>query len=167
MGEIMNLGMKKVKKHIMKQKKLYLCILIVTLISILLGILFWFMISKEDTSLVINELTSFFNNIKMDTNINYFSSLINSLVINFIYILLIWLLGISIIGIPFIILLILIRGFIMGFSIVSIIATYGFKGVLGAFSYIFPHQICFLILLILLGFNACNFCIKLFRYLFL
>jgi len=162
-----NLNVKRVKNSIGKQKKLYFFLIGLIIIAVILGILFWFIINKEDKLLVNNELTSFFINIKEGNNINYLGSFFNSVITNLLYIGLIWLLGISIIGLPIIIVLIGLKGFVVGFSIVSIIATYGFKGVLGAITYTFPHQIIFLMLLVLLGFYSISFCIKLFKYLFL
>lgn len=167
LGEIMNLGIKRTKNNIMKQKKLYLFLIGLVIVSIIAGILFWFVINNEDKLLVTKNLNNFFECIKKGNAINYWSSLFNSLVTGLIYIVLIWLLGISIVGLPIILIIITIKSFIVGFSISSIIASYGFKGILGAFVYTFPHQIIFLLLLILLGFYASSFCFKLFKYLFL
>lgn len=163
----MNIGLRRTKNSILKQKKIYVFLFVLVVISILSGILFWFVINKENKLLVNNELTSFFNCIKDGATINYWGSLLNSITTNLIYIILIWLLGISIIGLPIILFMITVKSFIVGFSISSIIAIYGFKGLLGAFVYTFPHQIIFLLLLILLGFYSISFCIKLFKYLFL
>lgn len=162
-----NLNVKRVKSSINRQKKLYFFLIGLIIVAVISGILFWFIISKEDKLLVNNELTSFFSGIKDGNNINYLSSFFNSVITNLLYICLIWLLGISIIGLPIIVVLIGLKGFVVGFSIVSIIAIYGFKGVLGMVSYTFPHQIIFLLLLVLLGFYSISFCIKLFKYLFL
>ena len=167
LGEIMNLGIKRTKNNIMKQKKLYLFLIGLVIVGIIAGILFWFVINNEDKLLVTKNLNNFFECIKKGNAINYWSSLFNSLVTGLIYIVLIWLLGISIVGLPIILIIITIKSFIVGFSISSIIASYGFKGILGAFVYTFPHQIIFLLLLILLGFYASSFCFKLFKYLFL
>lgn len=167
LGEIMNLGIKRTKNNIMKQKKLYLFLIGLVIVGIIVGILFWFVINNEDKLLVTKNLNNFFECIKKGNAINYWGSLFNSLVTGLIYIVLIWLLGISIVGLPIILIIITIKSFIVGFSISSIIASYGFKGILGAFVYTFPHQIIFLLLLILLGFYASSFCFKLFKYLFL
>ncbi len=167
LGEIMNLGIKRTKNNIMKQKKLYLFLIGLVIVGIIAGILFWFVINNEDKLLVTKNLNNFFECIKKGNAINYWGSLFNSLVTGLIYIVLIWLLGISIVGLPIILIIITIKSFIVGFSISSIIASYGFKGILGAFVYTFPHQIIFLLLLILLGFYSSSFCFKLFKYLFL
>lgn len=162
-----NLNVKRVKNSINRQKKLYFFLIGLIILATILGILFWFIINKEDKLLVNNELTSFFTGIKDGNNINYLGSFFNSVITNLLYIGLIWLLGISIIGLPIIIGLIGLKGFIMGFSMSSIVSTYGLKGILGMIAYVFPHQIIFLLLLVLLGFYSISFCIKLFKYLFL
>lgn len=137
------------------------------IIAIISGILFYFLISDKDKALVINSIKNFFLSIKNSDNLNYQASLINSLITNTIYVILIWLLGISIIGLPIIIIMIAYKCFILGFSIASIISAYGFKGILGVITYTAPHQFLYLLVLMLLGFYAVNFCIKLFNHLFL
>ena len=163
----MNLNVKRAKNSILRQKKFYFFLIGLIIVGILAGILFLFVISDEDKLLVTNELTSFFNSIKDGNSINYGTSLLNSIITNLLYVVLIWLLGISIIGLPIILFMLAIKSFIVGFSASSIVAIYGFKGVLGAIAYTFPHHIIFLLLLVLLGFYAISFCIKLFKYLFL
>ena len=163
----MKFNIKKTKNNILKQKKLYLFLIGLMVTGLIAGILFWFVISKEDKLLVTKNLTDFFSCIKEGNSINYRASLLNSVVTLLIYVVLIWLLGISIIGLPIILVMMAIKSFIVGFSIVGIISSYGLKGIVGAFVYVFPHQIVFLLLLILLGFYASAFCIKLFKYLFL
>lgn len=163
----MNLNVKRAKNNILKQKKLYFFLIGLVVVSVLAGSLFWFAISNEDKLLITSDLTYFFNSIKDGTSINYFGSLLNSVITNLLYVILIWLLGISIIGLPVILFMITLKSFIVGFSISSIVAIYGFKGLLGSFVYTFPHHIIFILLLVLLGFYSISFCIKLFKYLFL
>lgn len=155
------------KKHFERQKRTYKIIGILMIITIILGALFYFIISDQDQTLVANTIKNFFSEIKKGDNLNYGASLINSLITNSFYVLLIWLLGISIIGLPIIILMIGYKCFIMGFSISSIISIYGFKGIIGAIAYTTPHQLLYLFTLMLLGFYAINFSIRLFNYLFL
>lgn len=163
----MNLNIKRAKNNIIKQKKIYFFLLGLMITGVIAGLLFWFVICDEDKLLVTKQLTSFFTCIKQGNSINYGLSFLNSFITNLIYIILIWLLGISIIGLPIILFMLVIKSFIVGFSISSIVSIYGFKGAAGAFVYTFPHQIIFLLLLVFLVFYALSFCIKLFKYLFL
>lgn len=155
-----------IKLHIENQKKMYLFLTILLTSGILLGIIFAFVINDVDKILVKNQLDLFFGLIK-DGPINYKDGLINSLLTNLLYLLGVWFLGISIIGLIFIIILLFMKGFIVGFSIGSILLNYKFKGLLGIITYLFPHQILNLIVSILLSFYAICFSIKLFNYLFL
>lgn len=155
------------KNSIIKQKKLYKIIITLMIFGIISGILFIFFISKESKTKALVSIKNFFDLMNTSTGINYGKSLLNTLVNNIGYVLLIWLLGISIIGLPITIVLAFMKSFIVGFSISSIISCYKAKGILGAFLYVFPHQIIILFIYLLLSFYSISFSIKLFKSLFL
>lgn len=155
------------KNSIIKQKKLYRIIITLIIFGIISGILFIFFISKESKTKALVSIKNFFDLMNTSTGINYGKSLLNTLVNNIGYVLLIWLLGISIIGLPITIVLAFMKSFIVGFSISSIISCYKAKGILGAFLYVFPHQIIILFIYLLLSFYSISFSIKLFKSLFL
>ena len=150
------------KNSTKNQKKLYIILIGLALLALIIGIVFLFMINN-DSKLYIkdnlgNSITDSTSNISL-----FFKTLFN----NFLYIIIIWLLGISIIGIPFVIFMYLFKYFLFGFSISSIIYTYGFKGILVSIIELFPHKLLFLIILILITFYSLSFSIKLFKNLFL
>lgn len=155
------------KNSIIKQKRLYRIIITLMIFGIISGILFIFFISKESKTKALVSIKNFFDLMNTSTGINYGKSLLNTLVNNIGYVLLIWLLGISIIGLPITIILAFMKSFIVGFSISSIISCYKAKGILGAFLYVFPHQIIILFIYLLLSFYSISFSIKLFKSLFL
>lgn len=155
------------KNSIIKQKKIYRIIITLMIFGIISGILFIFFISKESKTKSLVSIKNFFDLMNTSTGINYGKSLLNTLVNNIGYVLLIWLLGISIIGLPITIVLAFMKSFIVGFSISSIISCYKAKGILGAFLYVFPHQIIILFIYLLLSFYSISFSIKLFKSLFL
>jgi stage II sporulation protein M len=78
-------------------------------------------------------------------------------------IVLLWLLGVTIIGIPFIFLLILVRGFILGFSSGFIIKAMGFKGMLFGLLALFPKEIIMIPCIIALGVNGINFSLNIIK----
>jgi len=162
----MNKVIAKAKKNITSQKQKYLFLAVILLIGIVSGILFIFFISKTDKSLVNDELNLFFKILK-ENQLDYVSSLINSISSNILYFVIVWILGISIIGIPVIIFLLFLKGFIFGFSISSIIVNYGVKGLFLTISYQVPHNVIMLVLYVLISFYAINFSIRLFKMLFL
>lgn len=155
------------KKSIIMQKKFYLFLITLMTTGFIAGIIFIFFLNKNDKSIVAQEVQNFFNLVKVSEGINYSKSLLNTLLINIGYVLLIWLLGISIIGFPIILAMLFMKSFIFGFSISSIISAYGFKGILAAILYNFPHNIILMFLYLLLGFYSLSFCYKLFCHLFL
>ncbi len=158
----MNLGIN--KSNIEKQKKMYLVFISIIVITIILGFFFYFIVSDSNKKLVIDLQKEFFSNIG---NINYLSSFINSFISNFLYLFIIFILGLSVVGFVFIIGIIIFKSFILGFSVSSIIGSFGIKGILLSFLYIFPHQIIYLIILLLMSFFGIRFCYRLFKYIFL
>ncbi len=154
----------KSKNNIEKQKSIYVILIGLAIISLIFGIIFIFLISDDNLIYIKENMSSFFTNIP---NNNKFDIFINSLLNNYIYLFLIWLLGISIIGFPIIIMILLFKFFILGFSISSIIYTFKWNGVLKIIVNFFPHQIIYFIILILISFYAVSFCLKLFKSLFL
>ncbi len=154
------------KDKLLTQKKKYVFLSTIMLIGFISGIIFLFLLNKSDKTVLTTEMNNFFNNIKSN-QLNSGSAIINSISSNLLYIGITWLLGISIIGIPFIVFLLFFKCFVFGFGIVSIIASYGFKGILLSFAYIFPHQLIYLLIWLLLSFYSLSFSIKLFKTLFM
>lgn len=161
----MNKIIKRAKNNVVNQKRKYLFLTIIMTIGIISGIIFIFFISKEDKSLVKQELELLFSNIK-DNKLNYGNSLINSVSSSLVYLSIIWILGVSVIGIPVVIFMLFLKGFVFGFSISSIIANYGFNGVILGFITQIPSNLILLIIYLLMGFYAINFSIRLFQVLF-
>lgn len=162
----MNEASKKVKNKLYEQKKIYLSIIITITLGIVCGIVYNLILSKSDHTLITNQLNIFFDAIKKN-DINYIPMLINSLIGNLSLVILIWLLGISIIGLPLIYILCFGKGFLLSFSIISILTTYKFKGIILAVCYLIPGPIVLLLYLIFLGFSSAFFSKKIFSYLFL
>lgn len=130
--------MNKIRRLFYINKRGIICILVITIIGIIAGSLFFYLLNGSDKEMVISSIGDFFDNIN---NINYEMSIKSNLIFNFCLILVIWLLGISIIGIPIILIIYFLKSFSLGFILVSIISKYGFKGVIYAFIYLFPHNV--------------------------
>ena len=150
------------KNSTKNQKRLYIILIGLALLALIIGIVFLFMINNDSKLYIKDNLGSSITDSSSNISL-FFKTLFN----NFLYIIIIWLLGISIIGIPFVIFMYLFKYFLFGFSISSIIYTYGFKGILVSIIELFPHKLLFLIILILLTFYSLSFSIILFTNLFL
>ena len=136
------------KVKLLKTQKLLIKISILSLISIILGILYISIISKSNKELINTTLSNFFNQIDKN-NINYTSSFINSFLSYTLSGLFIWILGISVIGIPIILIFLFYKSFILGFSISSLIYFYKLKGIIAAIIYIIPLLFSLLVFIIL------------------
>ncbi len=155
--------MKNILKNI-KENKLFTTLLIITILSILLGILFPAILTTDNKELIKTSITDYFTAID-NNKIEYIKSLITILSNNIFVTISIWLLGISIIGIIIIIIEVFIKGFIVGFSFTSILVTYGIKGILIGIIYTISN-ILSLLVTFLLSYYAISFSIMIYKTIF-
>ena len=148
-------------KYLRKQKKIYYILIGLAIIGIIFGLLFIFLISNENKSLLNTRIKDFFDN-DIDIFKNFFKCLFNNLIL----ILIVWILGISIIGIPLILIILFLKSFIFGFSISSLISTFGVNGLLISLFHIVISKSIYLIILILMSFYSISFSIKLLKSFF-
>ncbi len=141
--------MDKLKRNIYINKNLFVFLLVIVIVGIVAGSIFSAIIDSGDKKLVLDYLNSFFDNAK-EGKLNYDTSITNTLVFTVGFALLMWLLGVSIIGFFVVIFMLFMKAFILGFSVSSIITAFGFKGILLAFVYAFPHHIINILVFILL-----------------
>ena len=130
--------MDKLKGIFRINRRIILCILVITIIGIIAGSLFYYLLSMGDKDIVSKSINDFISNID---NINYDMCLRSNIVINILMLMIIFIFGFTIIGIPIIIVIYFFKCFSLGFTLISIISNYGFKGILMAFFYIFPHNV--------------------------
>lgn len=90
---------------------------------------------------------------KLNSNEIFIASLQDNVKI----ILLLWALGVTIIGIPFIFIIVVIRGFVTGFTSGFIIKILGFKGAVFNLLAILPKEFIIIPCIIALGVNGINF----------
>ena len=135
---------------ILPNKRINRFILILFIIGFISGAFFLTIIGTEEKELVTSQITNFISNINNNT-ISNLDMLKSSIISNYIYIILLWILGLSIIGVIINIFFIYLKGFILGFSLSSIILTYKVKGLLFCLIYIFPNELVKIFVILLLG----------------
>lgn len=160
----MNAKINKFISTIIPSKKINYIGLFLLSLGIISGAIFLVIINQNDKITITTQINEFMNSINTNT-INRVQALKNSLISNITYILLIWILGMSIIGILFNIFATYIKGFILGFSITSLIYVYGIKGLLAASIYIFPHQLLNILAILLVFIYSLTLTKYLFRLL--
>ncbi|MBR6504493.1 MAG: stage II sporulation protein M [Clostridia bacterium] len=127
-----NIGLKNIIfEHIRNNIKEYFTITIVFIIGIILGVILINNLSlkeQEEISLYIN---NFINDVKENKTINTINLFKKTVINNITLALLIWFVSSTVIGIPIVYGIILFRGFCLGYTISSIVATVGtIKGIL-------------------------------------
>lgn len=155
--------MDKLKKIFFVNKKISVFVFGVLIFSIISGCLFPLFLNQDDKLLTSSYLSDFISNI---SNYNYSSMVFNSLFNNSFFLIILWILGISIIGCFIVIFLYFLKGFIIGFSLSSIILNYKVKGLLFSFLYLFPHHIINIIIYGIMTSYSLIFSIKFILFLF-
>ena len=112
-------------EYIANNAKSYLIITIIFFIGIILGIMFVNNANSEQTNQIFSYLTNFIDSIKEGYKVEEGTLLKNSIIKNFQITLLLWFLGLTVIGIPLIYCVICYKGFCIGYTVSSIIATIG------------------------------------------
>lgn len=151
-----------ISKSSNNEKKVYLLLIGLAIISIIIGCCFILFISKDNKEFIKDNLSNYFNNNESSMSL-FFKTLFNY----YLYIIIIWILGISIIGIPIVIFMYLFKSFIFGFSLSSIIYSLGSKGIMISIIDLLPHKLLFLIVLLLITYYSLSFSTKLIKHLFL
>jgi len=110
-----------------ENKKTFLRLIIVFFIGIILGIVFINNANQNQINEINDYINTLIENIKNAENINKTPILKQSLKQNILFIILIWGMGCTLLGNVFIYIVILYKGFSMGYTVSSIIATLGTK----------------------------------------
>lgn len=122
-----------------KEKNILIFNTIIFLVGVVLGSLFINFITNDDKKLLIEQVSTFFSNIKkLTSDIFGFESFLSILFNNLLVLSIIFVLGISMIGIPIVIFILFFKGFMLGTTISTIILKYSIKGIIGVILYIFP-----------------------------
>ena len=112
-------------RHINNNILEYIVMIIILLIGIILGTMY---INKTDLNQrqeISNYINDFMNDMQNGSNIDLSNLLRTSIQNNLLIIVLLWISGLTVIGMPIVYLLVSIKGFCMGYTISSVIATLG------------------------------------------
>ena len=151
------------KSDLSKKNNLVIIILVIFIIGIIFGSLYITILSNTQKENILNHTTSFFSNISkinFNSKIDIFK---NALYSNLFYTIIMWLLGLSVIGIPIVFIMVFFKSFVLSFSVSSIFAKYGIKGILKVFIYILPSSLIFSIFTIFLASYSILISSKLFK----
>lgn len=160
-----NRNLKKIKLKTIRltSKNLFLFLLSFSIVTIIIGIIFYYFLNESDKTLANNHIIEYFT---IKENYNYFSLFKDSILSNTFNTFLIWILGISVVGVLATIFIYFFEMFSIGFAIASIFGQYGIKGSIGMLCYLIPSKICYMIVLFLLTFFAIKISYKIIKLCF-
>ncbi len=127
-------------KHIEKNLVIYFLVVLFFMIGISSGAFTSKALTEAENKELIVYLENFFRIVDSKA-INNFSILKQSLLNNFQTGIVIWILGVTVIGIPIILLLIALRGFIIGFTVGFFVKQMGLRGILFSLVSVLPQNI--------------------------
>ena len=153
---------KEISKLVLPNKKINYFTVSILILGFLCGCIFLILLSNDDKTNTINQVTNYFNEIK-DGSFNSGLALKNNLIINYLYIISIWVLGLSLIGLLFNIFIIYIKGFVVGFTISAMMLSFKIKGILSATLYLLFGQIFNILIILLVGIYSFSFSIQLIK----
>ena len=122
--------LKMIKEHILNNKKEYCIIFLVFVIGIFSGVFYINNMQETPKTEITNYLNQFIEKFKGLASINNIELLKNSITQNVLLAVAIWFFGTTVIGIPIVCVIILYRGFCLGYTISLCIAIMGLgKGI--------------------------------------
>lgn len=155
----------KISNIIIPYKNINFFVYTILLLGLISGSIFLLNLKEVDKNTAILQIQNFISNIN-NNKIDNGQAFKNSIMVNYIFVFLIWGFGLSIIGIIFNIFLTYIKGFIIGFTVGSIILCYKAKGLLLAFTYVFFGQLINVVVICLLTIYSVMFTKNLFGIIF-
>lgn len=148
---------KVIQEHITRNIKTYTILIIIFLLGLIIGIIV-VNNSGDSQKAEINEyINTFINDLKNGAKLDYFKLLKTSFGNNFFTVLILWFMSSTVIGIPIVYGEIGYKGFCLGYTISSVVATLGTgKGILFVITSMFLHNIIFIPCLLLLAVSGIN-----------
>lgn len=111
--------------HINNNLKEYLIVIIIFCIGLVFGVIFVNKASEGQVAEISGYINDFLRQLKSDAQINKTELLQNSIVSNIVLSFLLWFVGSTVIGMPIVYAIVAYRGFCLGYTVASIVATLG------------------------------------------
>jgi len=148
--------------HIQENFWLYVISLLCVFTGIVLGIYSVKYMANSDRSSLVSYLSNFSQNITHG-NFKYNSIFIDVIKNNIPLIIAIWFLGVTMIGIPIIILIDIVKGFTVGFTLSFMISGFGVKGIGVAALGVIPQNLLYIPCIIIASVLSMEFSVNLLK----
>ena len=114
-----------VLNHIKNNIKEYATVVLIFFIGVIIGIIFINNVNVEQENQISNYINNFINAMHQNSEINLLNLLKDSVASNVVLTVCLWFAGCTVVGMPIVYGMIAFRGFCMGYTISSIVATLG------------------------------------------
>ncbi|WP_235821395.1 stage II sporulation protein M [Gottfriedia solisilvae] len=151
------------KNHVKDYMPLYIFVSVILLFGVVFGAVIVNSMNVSQKQDILSFITQFFGQVNNDGYINGNEVFLSSYSTHLKFLALIWILGISIIGLPIILILLFMKGLVVGFTVGFLVNQLGWHGILLAFSSVFPQNVIVLPLYILLTVLAVQLSIRMIR----
>ena len=142
----------------------YFFMILIFIIGIVIGAMAVKTLPDEQKRELIGYLQVFFQGLTGQEGISDTHSLLTSVMFNNIKMIgIMWLLGFTIVGIPFVLFMVCLRGFIIGFTVGFLVNEYIMKGLLFALVSVLPHNFLAVPAILATGVAATTFSLMLVR----
>ncbi len=151
------------KKHVKDYLSLYIFVSVILLFGVVFGAVIVNSMNVSQKQDILSFITHFFGQVNNGDYISGNEVFLSSYSTHLKFLALIWILGISIIGLPIILILLFMKGLVVGFTVGFLVNQLGWHGILLAFSSVFPQNVIVLPLYILLTVLAVQLSIRMLR----
>ena len=135
---------KVIQENIAKNIKIYTILVIIFMLGLIIGIVVVNNAQDAQKAEINDYINTFINDLKNGAKIDYFKLLKTSFGNNFFTVLILWFMSSTVIGIPIVYGEIGYKGFCLGYTISSVVATLGTgKGILFVITSMLLHNIIF------------------------
>ncbi|MFY4775896.1 stage II sporulation protein M [Metabacillus sp. RGM 3146] len=156
-----------ITKHIREHSSIYLFVFVLFLMGVIFGAVIVNSMTfsqKEDLYFYLNRFFGQVSEGKVATSNEMFQQ---SFLHNIKYLGLMWILGLSIIGLPVILIMLFLKGIVVGFSVGFLVNQMGWKGFLMSFVSVFPQNLLMIPAFLIMSTAGIAISLKIFKQLFM
>ncbi|RFU69181.1 stage II sporulation protein M [Bacillus sp. V59.32b] len=154
-------------KHITEHSSLYVFIIVLFLMGVIFGAVLVNSLSFTQKEDLFYYLSQFFGQVSQGKITSDHEMFLQSLSHNVKYIGFIWILGISVIGLPVILILLFLKGMVVGFTVGFLVNQMGWNGFLLSFVSILPQNVFIVPIFIIIAALSVSLSMKMIRRVFL
>lgn len=152
-----------VANHFRENSSIYLFVIVLFLMGVIFGAVIVNSLSFSQKEDLFYYLSQFFGQVSDDSVASASDLFKQSLLHNLKYIGLMWILGISVIGLPVILILLFMKGMVVGFTVGFLVNQMGWDGFLLSFVSVLPQNLIIIPIFIIAATLSVSFSIKMIR----